>query len=140
MNNYFECKVTFLKTLENGKEKKVTECYIVDAVSFTDAEAKVIHHVQDVITGLFEVKSIRKYKVAEIVLGTLDDNEIFFKCKLNFITLEEKSGLEKKTAVNMLVNATTLDVAKSNLVNHMKGTLSDYSIEKIEETKIIDVI
>ena len=138
MNNYFECKVTFLKTLENGKEKKVTECYIVNAVSFTDAEAKVIHHVQDVITGLFEVKSIRKYKVAEIV--PMGSGDTYFKCKLNFITLEEKSGLEKKTAVNMLVNATTLDVAKSNLVNHMKGTLSDYSIEKIEETKIIDVI
>ena len=138
MDNYFECKVTFLKTLENGKEKKVTECYIVNAVSFTDAEAKIIHHVQDVITGLFEVKSIRKYKVAEIVPSELGD--IYFKCKLNFITLDEKSGLEKKTAVNMLVNAKTLDEAKSNLVNHMKGTLSDYSIEKIEETKIIDVI
>ena len=138
MNNYFEVKITFDKTLENGKEKKVTECYIVDAVSFTDAEAKVIHHVQDVITGLFEVKSIRKYKVAEIV--PMGSGDTYFKCKLNFITLDEKSGLEKKTAVNMLVNATTLDVAKSNLVNHMKGTLSDYSIEKIEETKIIDVI
>ena len=138
MNNYFECKVTFLKTLENGKEKKVTECYIVNAVSFTDAEAKVIHHVQDVITGLFEVKSIRKYKVAEIVPSELGDT--YFKCKLNFITLDEKSGAEKKTAVNMLVNATTLDVAKSNLVNHMKSTMSDYSIEKIEETKIMDVI
>ena len=138
MDNYFECKVTFLKTLENGKEKKATECYIVNADSFTDAEAKVIHHVQDVITGLFEVKSIRKYKVAEIV--PMGSGDTYFKCKLNFITLDEKSGLEKKTAVNMLVNATTLDVAKSNLVNHMKGTLSDYSIEKIEETKIIDVI
>ena len=138
MNNYFECKVTFLKTLDNGKEKKVTECYIVNAVSFTDAEAKIIHHVQDVITGLFEVKSIRKYKVAEIVPSELGD--IYFKCKLNFITLDEKSGLEKKTAVNMLVNAKTLDDAKFDLVEFMKGTMADYSIEKIEETKIIDVI
>ena len=138
MANYFECKVTFFKTLENGKEKKVTECYIVNAVSFTDAEAKVIHHVQDVITGLFEVKSIRKYKIAEIV--PMGSGDTYFKCKLNFITLDEKSGLEKKTAVNMLVNATTLDVAKSNLVNHMKGTMADYVIEKIEETKIMAVI
>ena len=138
MANYFEVKITFSKTLENGKEKKVTECYIVNAVSFTDAEAKVIHHVQDVITGLFEVKSIRKYKVAEIV--PMGSGDTYFKCKLNFITLDEKSGLEKKTAVNMLVNATTLDVAKSNLVNHMKGTMADYSIEKIEETKIMAVI
>ena len=138
MANYFECKVTFTKTLENCKEKKVTECYVVNADSFTDAEAKVIHHVQDVITGLFEVKSIRKYKVAEIVPSELGD--IYFKCKLNFITLDEKSGLEKKTAVNMLVNAKTLDDAKFDLVEFMKGTMADYSIEKIEETKIIDVI
>ena len=138
MNNYFECKVTFLKTLDNGKEKKVTECYIVNAVSFTDAEAKIIHHVQDVITGLFEVKSIRKYKIAEIV--PMGSGDTYFKCKLNFITLDEKSGLEKKTAVNMLVNATTLDDAKFDLVEFMKGTMADYSIEKIEETKIMAVI
>ena len=138
MNNYFECKVTFFKTLENGKEKKVTECYIVNAVSFTDAEAKVIHHVQDVITGLFEVKSIRKYKIAEIV--PMGSGDTYFKCKLNFITLDEKSGKEKKTAVYMLVDAETLDKAKALLVEHMKSTMSDYSIEKIEETKIMDVI
>ena len=138
MANYFECKVTFLKTLDNGKEKKVTECYIVNAVSFTDAEAKVIHHVQDVITGLFEVKSIRKYKVAEIVPSELGD--IYFKCKLNFITLDEKSGAEKKTAVYMLVNAENLDKAKTMLVEYMKGTMCDYVIEKIEETKIMAVI
>ena len=138
MANYFEVKITFFKTLENGKEKKVTECYIVNAVSFTDAEAKVIHHVQDVITGLFEVKSIRKYKVAEIVPSELGDT--YFKCKLNFITLDEKSGAEKKTAVYMLVDAETLDKAKALLVEHMKSTMADYSIEKIEETKIMALI
>ena len=138
MNNYFECKVTFFKTLENGKEKKVTECYIVNAVSFTDAEAKITEHMSAYLSVPFEVKSIRKYKVAEIVPSELGDT--YFKCKLNFITLDEKSGLEKKTAVNMLVNATTLDVAKSNLVNHMKGTMADFSIEKIEETKLMAVI
>ena len=138
MANYFECKVTFLKTLENGKEKKVTECYVVNADSFTDAEAKITEHMSAYLSVPFEVKSIRKYKIAEIV--PMGSGDTYFKCKLNFITLDEKSGLEKKTAVNMLVNATTLDEAKSNLVNHMKGTLADYSIEKIEETKIIDVI
>ena len=138
MANYFEVKITYDKTLGNGKEKKVTECYIVNAVSFTDAEAKITEHMSAYLSVPFEVKSIRKYKVAEIVPSELGD--IYFKCKLNFITLDEKSGLEKKTAVNMLMNATTLDEAKSNLVNHMKGTLADYSIEKIEETKLMAVI
>ena len=136
MANYFEVKITFDKTLENGKEKKVSELYLVDAVSFTEAETKITAEFASLPN--FKVKSIRQYKVAEIVPSELGDT--YFKCKLNFITLDEKSGLEKKTAVNMLVNATTLDVAKSNLVNHMKGTMADYSIEKIEETKIIGVI
>ena len=138
MNDYFECKVTFLKTLDNGKEKKVTECYIVNAVSFTDAEAKITEHMSAYLSVPFEVKSIRKYKVAEIV--PMGSGDTYFKCKLNFITLDEKSGLEKKTAVNMLVNATTLDDAKFDLVEFMKGTLADYSIEKIEETKIMALI
>ena len=138
MNNYFECKVTFTKTLDNGKEKKVSEPYLVDALSFTEAEARIIEEVKPFISGEFEVKSIRKYKVAEIVVDESGDR--FFKCKLNFITLDEKSGNEKKTPTNILVQATTLDEAKVTLVNHMKTTMCDYSIEKIEETKIIDVI
>ena len=138
MANYFEVKITFDKTLENGKEKKVSELYLVDAVSFTEAETKITAEFASLPN--FKVKSIRQYKVAEIVNKTNLDDSRYFKCKLNFITLDEKSGLEKKTSVNMLVNATTLDEAKSNLVNHMKGTLSDYSIEKIEETKLMAVI
>ena len=137
MANYFECKISYEKTLENGKEKKVAEPYLVDALSFTEAEARIIEEVKPFISGEFEVKSIRKYKVAEIVVDESGDR--FFKCKLNFITLDEKSGNEKKKATNILVQATTLDEAKVTLVNHMKSTMCDYSIEKIEETKIMDV-
>ena len=135
--NYFECKISYEKTMGNGKDKKVTEPYLVDALSFTEAEARIIEEVKPFISGEFEVKSIRKYKVAEIVVDESGDR--FFKCKLNFITLDEKSGNEKKTPTNILVQATTLDEAKVTLVNHMKSTMCDYSIEKIEETKIIDV-
>ena len=138
MANYFEVKITFDKTLENGKEKKVSELYLVDAVSFTEAEAKITAEFSPLPN--FKVKSIRQYKVAEIVNKTNLDDSRYFKCKLNFITLDEKSGLEKKTAVYMLVDAETLDKAKALLVEHMKNTMADYFIEKIEETKIIAVI
>ena len=138
MNNYFECKVTFDKTLENGKEKKVSELYLVDAVSFTEAEAKITAEFGTLPN--FKVKSIRQYKVAEIVNKTNLDDSRYFKCKLNFITLDEKSGAEKKTAVYMLVNAENLDKAKTMLVEHMKSTMADYVIEKIEETKIMALI
>ena len=138
MANYFEVKITFDKTLENGKEKKVSELFLVDALSFTEAEAKITAEFSPFPN--FKVKSIRPYKVAEIVSKANMDDSRYFKCKLNFITLDEKSGLEKKTAVNMLVNAKTLDDAKFDLVEFMKGTMADYSIEKIEETKIMAVI
>lgn len=138
MANYFEVKITFDKTLENGKEKKVSELYLVDAVSFTEAEAKITAEFSPLPN--FKVKSIRQYKVAEIVNKTNLDDSRYFKCKLNFITLDEKSGAEKKTAVYMLVDAETLDKAKALLVEYMKGTMADYSIEKIEETKIMAVI
>lgn len=138
MANYFEVKITFDKTLENGKEKKVSELYLVDALSFTEAEAKITAEFLPLPN--FKVKSIRQYKVAEIVNKTNLDDSRYFKCKLNFITLDEKSGNEKKTAVYMLVDAENLDKAKTLLVEHMKSTMSDYSIEKIEETKIVDVI
>ena len=138
MANYFEVKITFDKTLDNGKEKKVSELYLVDAVSFTEAETKITAEFAPLPN--FKVKSIRQYKVAEIVNKTDLDDSRYFKCKLNFITLDEKSGAEKKTAVYMLVDAENLDKAKALLVEHMKGTMADYSIEKIEETKLMAVI
>lgn len=138
MANYFEVKITFDKTLENGKEKKVSELYLVDAVSFTEAETKITAEFGAFPN--FKVKSIRPYKVAEIVNKTNLDDSRYFKCKLNLITLDEKSGSEKKTAVYMLVDAETLDKAKALLVEYMKGTMADYVIEKIEETKLMAVI
>ena len=138
MANYFEVKITYDKTLENGKEKKVSELYLVDAVSFTEAEAKITAEFSPLPN--FKVKSIRQYKVAEIVNKTNLDDSRYFKCKLNFITLDEKSGNEKNTAVYMLVDAETLDKAKALLVEYMKSTMADYVIEKIEETKIIAVV
>lgn len=137
MNNYFEVKITFDKTLENGKEKKVSELYLVDAVSFTEAEMKINAFA---VLPNFKVKSIRQYKVAEIVNNIDSEYTSYFRCKLNFITLDEKNGNEKKTAVYMLVDAENLDKAKTILVEHMKGTMADYVIEKIEETKIMALI
>ena len=137
VHNWFICKVKYEKMLENGLQKKVTEAYLVDALSFTEAEARIIEEIQPFITGDFIVTDIKRAKISELFFN--ENGDRFFKCKLNFITLDEKSGNEKKTATNILVQATTLDEAKVTLVNHMKTTMCDYSIEKIEETKIMDV-
>lgn len=137
MNTYFETAVQYEKVLENGVQKKVTELYLVDAISFTEAEARIIEEMKPFISGEFTVSAIKRYKETEIF--TNDTGDRYYRCKLNFITLDEKSGQEKKTAVYMLAQASTLDEAKDVLKNGMKGTMSDYFIESITETKIMDV-
>jgi len=110
---------------------------LVDALSFTEAEARIIEEMQPLITGDFVVVDIKRAKISELFFNEAGDR--FFKVKLNFITLDEKSGAEKKTAANMLVQATTLEEAKNVLVEGMKSTMCDYSIENIGETKLMDV-
>ena len=159
MHNYFETTVKFEKTAEEGNVKTVTEKYLVDALSFTEAEARIIKEMQPFISGEFQVSAIKRKKYAEIVNAESIINEAdagvnkitgtnsnqsevadkWFECKLNFITLDEEKGVEKKTPVLMLVNANSVNSANKTLVFHMKGSMADYVIEKVAETKIIEV-
>ena len=137
MANYFEVKITFNKTLENGKEKKVSELYLVDAVSFTEAEARIIEEIQPYITGDFTVADIKRAKISELFFNEAGDR--FFRIKVYFITLDEKSGAEKKTAATMLAQACTLKEAIAVLEEGMKNTMADYSIASVSETMLMDV-
>ena len=137
MHNWFECKATYEKVLENGMQKKVTEPYLVDALSFTEAEAITIEELQPYITGDFTVAAVRRAKISELFFNEKGDR--FFKFKVFFITLDEKSGLEKKTAATMLAQACTLKEAISVLEEGMKNTMADYSIASVSETMIMDI-
>lgn len=137
MHNWFECKVTYEKMLENGMQKKVTEPYLVDALSFTEAEARIIEEIQPYITGDFTVADIKRARISELFFNEAGDR--FFRIKINFITLDEKSGAEKKTAANMLAQACTLKEAIAVLEEGMKGTMADYSIASVSETMLMDV-
>ena len=137
MHNWFECKVTYEKMMENGMQKKVTEPYLVDALSFTEAEARIIEEIQPYITGDFTVADIKRAKISELFFNEAGDR--FFKFKVYFITLDEKSGAEKKTAVNMLAQACTLKEAIAVLEEGMKSTMADYSIGSVAETMLMDV-
>jgi len=137
MHNWFECKVSYDKTLENGMQKKVTEPYLVDALSFTEAEARIIEEMRPYITGEFTVTDIKRAKFSETFFNETGDR--YFKAKVYFITLDEKSGSEKKTAVNMLAQATTLKEALAVVEEGMAGTLADYSIAALNETALMDV-
>lgn len=137
MHNWFECKVSFEKVLENGMQKRVTEPYLVDALSFTEAEARIIEEIRPFITGEFTVTDIKRARLSELFFN--ENGDRFYKIKVYFITLDEKSGQEKRTAANMLAQASTLKEAISVLEEGMKGTMADYSIASVTETQIMDV-
>lgn len=137
MNNWFECKISYEKTMENGMQKKATEHYLVDALSFTEAEARITTAVEPFISGEFKVEDIKRARLAEVFLD--EDGDKYYKAKVNYITLDERSGREKRTPTYMLVQASTIDEAKDRLIDGMKGTMADYVVESIIETKLLDV-
>lgn len=139
MKNFFECKIRYEKTLENGMQKKVTETFLVDSLSFTEAEKRIIEEVQPFISGEFTVSDIKRANYSELFFSNEGTADRYFKCKVLFITLDEKSGSEKKTASYMLVQASCLQEALYRLTEGMKGTMSDYEIASISETPIMDV-
>lgn len=137
MHNWFECRISYEKMMENGMLKKVTEPYLVDALSFTEAEARIIENLRPFITGEFVVTDIKRSRLSEIFFN--ENGDKYYKVKVNFITLDEKSGSEKKTPAFMLAQASTIEEAKERFEESMKGTMSDYVVESIKETKIMDV-
>lgn len=137
MNNWFESKVTFEKQLENGTQKKVTEIYLLDALSFTEAEARTIEELKPYISGEFSIAAIKRVKLSEIFFN--ENGDRYFKAKVLFITLDEKSGTEKKTATYMLVQANDIDQAHEVLKKGMEGTMADWECASMTETKIMDV-
>jgi len=137
MNSWFECKVKYEKTLETGTQKKVTEAYLVDAMTFTDAEARIIEEMTPFMTGEFEVTAVKKARLSELFTDPQGDK--WYRAKVMFITLDEKSGVEKKSASNMLVQARSFEEAVKNLTDGMKGTMSDWEINTIAETPLMDV-
>lgn len=139
MHNWFECKIRYEKTMENGMNKKVTEPYLVDALSFTEAEARIIEEITPFISGEFTVSDIKRANYSELFSSEEEAADRWFNCKLAFITLDEKSGAEKKTTVHVLVQAADLRDAVKKLDAGMKGTMADYVICSVSETAIIDV-
>lgn len=125
--------------MEDGMQKKVTEVYTVDALSFTEAEQRIIEEMSSYISGEFEVADIKKAAYKEIFFSDDDIADRWYKAKLQFITIDEKSSKEKRSNVNYLVNAGTLNGAVNNIGTVMNGTMIDYVIASVAETQIMDV-
>ena len=137
MHNWFTCKVSYEKTMENGMLKKVTEPYLVDALSFTEAEAQIIEEIRPFISGEFAITGINRAHYAEVFFDY--NGERWFKVRVHFLTIDEKSGMEKRTLAKMLVQASNLEKALENFKQGMKGTMTDYVIIEVSETPLIDV-
>ena len=137
MHNWFECKVSFEKIQENGMQKKVTEPYLIDALSYTEAEARIIEEIRPFISGEFTITDLKRKRISELFFN--EDGDRFYEIKVHFITLDERSGMEKKTAAKMIAQACTLKEAIAVLEEGMKGTLADYTIASVAETMLMDV-
>lgn len=137
MANWFECKVRYDKLQENGAAKKVTEPYLVDALSFTEAEARITEEQTPFISGDFSVSAVKRTKIAEIFFDEAGDR--WFLVKVGFITIDEKTAVEKRSTSLILVQATTFKEAYDNFIKGMAGTMADYEIVSISETPLMDV-
>lgn len=137
MANWFECKVRYDKIQENGAAKKVTEPYLVDALSFTEAEARITEEQRPFISGTFDVAAVKRSRIAEI--GFYDDGDRWYLVKVGFITIDEKTGAEKRSVSQILIQASDFKSAYDNILDHMKGSAADYDIVSISETPLMDV-
>ena len=157
--NYYQVTVHIERMNEYGTQKKVPEQYLVQAPSFGAAERAIVEEIAQYATGELEVVAVARRNYSEIItdkfgIASHVDGEVrkmlgqknasaeadkWFKCKLNFITLDEKTGKEKKSARFFLVNANTAMTAHELVDNFMSGSISDYEVQQIDETKILDV-
>ena len=136
---WFECKIRYEKVMEDSLQKKVTETYAVDALSYSEAEKRIIEEMSAYISGEFEVDRITKAAYKEVFFSDDAGAERWYRAKLDFITIDEKTEKEKRSRVTYLVQAATLKGALRGIEEVMQGTMIDYDAAAITDTKLMDV-
>ncbi|MCD6354055.1 MAG: DUF4494 domain-containing protein [Prolixibacteraceae bacterium] len=137
MQTWFECKVKYVKVLESGKEQTVTENYLLDAVSFTDAETRMIRQMQQMVRGEFSVVDIKKSKIAEVF--PYENGEWWFRVTINLVTIDEEAGREKKLRTYYLVMADDIKEALARLDESLSELVIPYVITSLSVSTIVDV-
>ena len=138
-SSWFETKIKYQKCMEDGSDKVVTESYIVEALSCTEAEASIIKEMALYSHGKTKVPSTKKANFSEIFFSDKDDDDKWFSAKLQFITIDEKSEKEKRSNVNYLVQAKSLARALRYVDEVIGNTIMDYDIVGLNETHVFDV-
>ena len=140
MNYWFECKVSYERQADSVGMKKVSESYLVDALSFTEAEKRIIKEIRPFVSvGELEVVNIRRARIAELFLNEEAEDDRYFRAKVNFITVDEKSGSEKKTSATMIVKSDSLPNAVTELKAQLDSQMASYEIASVTDTQILDV-
>ena len=147
MPNWFLGKIRYQQPIDDAtvgtrneefiKQKTVTEAYLVDAVSYTDAEARLYQEIA-ANTPDFEITDISRMKLDDVFFSE-DGGDVWFKVKAMFITDDEKTGKQKKTPSLMLVNAETPKQAYERVELSLKTALDPFEITDVNTTKILDI-
>ena len=136
---WFECKVRYMKCMEDGSEKTVTELYTVDALSFTEAEARILEEMAAYVSGELKIANINPAPYSEIFFSNVSDDDLWFKVRLAFITINEKTEKEKRTYQTYLVQSKSSERAMRYVDEIMGKTMIDYELKSLSETNILDV-
>ena len=136
---WFECKIRYEKIMEDGLPKKINDVYVVDALSFSEAEERIIEEMSSYISGEIEIVDVKIAPYKEVFFADNNLADQWFKAKLSFITIDERTNKEKRTSMMYLVNADNISSAINNIGEVMSGTMIDYVTTSISATKIFDV-
>ena len=139
--NWYKFRVKYPNVMDDGKKKKVSEEYLVDAESFTETEKRAIKAATDLIgTRDFDITAISREPVTEIIKGTDDEDNHWYKSVVALVTEDEETGQKKFSPQVMYVNAADTKEADELLRDHMDSSQVDWEIKSIAETKVLGVL
>lgn len=136
---WLEAKVKYAKVNEEGVHKKVTETYVVNAITYAEAEKRIHEEISPFSTGDIEILGIKKTAFSEIYFTDLAKDDRFFKAKMKYVTIDENTSKEKKTTMNMIVQSSDIHVALENVCSAMNDSQVEYETPSLSETSYYDV-
>jgi hypothetical protein len=138
--NWFECRVKYTKLSEDGKEKKVSELYLVDAVSYTEAESRIVAELSTMIQGEYNIAGLKRSNITEWVVSNDGNDDKWFKAKIAIVDADELTGKEKRANQHYLVAGATLERALENLQKSLSTYIVPYEILSLADTSFMDVL
>jgi len=137
--NWFEAKVKYVKVGEDGKERKVSESYLLDAMTYTEAESRIIKEMSGMIQGEYYINGLKKSNITELVESTDENDDRWYKAKIAIIDVDEISGKEKSSGQYYLIAASGFKKALENLERSLSTFVVPYEVISITDTNFMDV-